>query len=178
MNSEGDEAKLVSSADQYEELCGHIRHNDTRLWLIPTTAYSISILGFAGASKTTDPLIAGLLALVALLVFAAFSVQFARYLAYLEKNEIELKALEKNSPHVDPVTHLSGLRSLPNAKRWFIRKGAENSSGSWMFYTMLVTLVVFVVMTFFLIKERLPEQEQADSLQEVSVKHVIEQKDQ
>ncbi len=53
----------IGENDQYKELCSHARHNDTRLWLIPTTAYSISLLGFIGASKMTNPWLAGAVAI-------------------------------------------------------------------------------------------------------------------
>lgn len=145
----------ISEIDQYKELCSYARHNDTRLWLIPTTAYSLSLLGFSGASKMTNPWLAGAVAIVVLIVFAAFVCQFARYLAYLVKNDGETKALEEKSPHVSPATHISGMRSLPEANRWFIKLGATKSSGSAMFYAMLATWFLYGFMTIGIVVDRL-----------------------
>lgn len=140
----------MDTADQYKELCANSRHHDNRLWIIPTTAYTLALVGLKYAFETSNRVACIAAALLVVLLFSGFLWQFVRYVAYGHASNLDIKKIETKA-QLENVVHNYGLNKAPDGtKRWFIRLGARFSAATVMFYVMLLTWLGLISIAVYL----------------------------
>ncbi len=140
--------------EQYKELCNYARHLDRSLWLAPTAAFTITLLGLKSIFEIDAHLVRVTISILNVVIFLGFLYQFARYKAYLVKNEKDIKKIETSKEVFKSATHMSGLEYTISEKddwyvneHWYIKLSARLSAATFMFYVMLCTLLIHSIVS-------------------------------
>lgn len=139
-----EEGALPSLADQYKELCNDSRHLDQKLWLLPSTAYTISAV-FYGVifDPARDASQRFLLAVLNTIAFSGFVFQYVKERAYQLETQAAITRIHRLAPKLLKVSQYAGtLKGDKKRDRWFIRYSLKYSAANYVFYVLMVILIV------------------------------------
>lgn len=142
---------MTEVVEQYKELCNTGRSIDTKLWSLPTAAFTFEALAIQGYLMFPSMDGRRFVATIAILILSGFLVQLIRFRGYQLNCEKEIKDLVKSKlPDFADVSQFAGLPRLPKNVFWLIR-WIRFSSTTYMIIIMILVLganVVALLKTF------------------------------
>jgi len=143
---------MLKKIDQYKELCADGRHLDNKMWLLPTTAFTILILGDKAVEGIDLNCVAALVAFAVTAAYLAIFVAFVKYRAYQLENQ---RAILKLTESITEFTEVKQYALLPRSRdpsdRWFIRLVTAFSATNFVVYIMLILLALQALFTVTII---------------------------
>jgi len=134
----------MAEIEQYKELCSDGRLLDRVLWLIPTVAFTISLLILRTLPEITDLQHRIVMAIISTMIHSAFILQFIKYCAYQHENQQAILKFTKEYESLGfvEVTQYSGLRKVPLGANIFVQKLSHLSSATYMTWIMIGVLIL------------------------------------
>lgn len=132
---------MTEVIEQYKELCNTGRSIDTKLWSLPTAAFTFEALAIQGYLMFDSPDGRRFVAIVAILIFSGFLIQLIRFRGYQLNCERAIKELVRSKlPGLSDVNQFAGLPRLPKNVFWLIR-WVRFSSTTYMIWVMILVFV-------------------------------------